>query len=206
MGTNFYAHIIPTKERKNKIKNLIDSDKFNLITEEVEKTYGDFKAYEMDETPSGIIHLGKRSAGWKFLWNPNIYLIRNGHTEVIEETKDYKRYHWVEEPSTAYYLYPLTKEGIKAFIDRRDVKVFDEYGEEQNKDDFFKEALEWTTWNEKEAWDSASYEKEYPNEKKYIINNEYTKMLEKEGFKFISITQSDFYSDGLRFATTTEFS
>ena len=90
MGTNFYAHIIPTKERKNKIKNLIDSDKFNLITEEVEKTYGDFKAYEMDETPSGIIHLGKRSAGWKFLWNPNIYLLEMGIQKSLKKQKTIK--------------------------------------------------------------------------------------------------------------------
>jgi hypothetical protein len=97
-------------------------------------------------------------------------------------------------------------------IDREDVKVYDEYGEEQDKDEFFKDALEWTTqknWKTgeiKEAYDSATYEAYTPDERHYLLDNEYTRMLEREGFKFASKTHSDFYSDGLRFASFTDFS
>ena len=80
MGTNYYARIIPTKERKEKLKELIDSDDFRAIKEEIENLYGNYtdreSSYE-DPNVRGIIHLGKRSGGWKFLWNPNITIINN---------------------------------------------------------------------------------------------------------------------------------
>ena len=49
-------------------------------------------------TEDGEIHLGKRSGGWKFLFNPN-----------------YERY------------YPLTKEGLMNFLKRDDVIIYTEY-------------------------------------------------------------------------------
>ena len=41
--------------------------------------------------------------------------------------------------------------------------------------------------------------------KKMIDDDELVKALEAEGYKMISKTLSDFYSDGLRFSTTTHF-
>lgn len=51
MGTNFYARIIPTKERKEHLKKLIDNDEFDLIEDEIKELY------------CNEIHLGKRSGG-----------------------------------------------------------------------------------------------------------------------------------------------
>lgn len=189
MGTNYYARVIPTKKRKLELFSLINTDKWNEILEETHKIFDNFHPYNINDPITGVIHLGKRSAGWKFLWNPNIYLIRNGYT---------------------YYVYSLNKESIWNFINRPDIEIYDEYGEKQDKKEFFDMAINWITWKGKEAWDSKSYA-EYersknPNYKDYSSRGEYIDLLLNEGFKMASESNHDFYSDGLRFATTTEFS
>lgn len=202
MGTNYYARVIPTKKRRLQLCMLINESKdFDNIINEVNKTYGNCELHSSEDIIEGVIHLGKRSAGWKFLWNPNIWIEHTGH---IENGK------YVSDPPIPRYIYPLTKKGIKEFIDRADIEIYDEYNEKQDKDIFFKEAVEWTTWKGKEAWDSKSYEEwelsENPNYKHYICSGEYIDMLKAEGYKMISDTNSDFYSDGLRFATNNQFS
>ena len=39
MGTNYYARIIPSKERKEHLKQLIDENKFDEIQKEVNQMY-----------------------------------------------------------------------------------------------------------------------------------------------------------------------
>lgn len=212
MGTNFEAKIIPSKKRKKELHDAIDKNDFSLITKLTSEMYGSAQMnWDTNEIEGGIIHLGKRSGGWKFLWNPNIYQVRNGHSELIDNPDGSRSSRWIPEPDTAKYLYPLTKKGIKEFIDRKDVEVYDEYGEKQDKEEFWEMAINWTTWEDpktgeiKEAWDADSYDAAYPNERHFSCRNEYTDFLEDLGYK-LSKYKSDFYSDGLRFATTTEFS
>lgn len=211
MGTNFYAHIIPTQKRKEELKALIDSDDWEIIREEIDNTFGSFHPYAMEEPLTGYIHLGKRSSGWKFLWNPNIYLIRNGHTEWTEGKSGSSHGHWVPEPDTARYIYPLTKQGIKNFIDREDVEVWDEYDNKQDKETFWQEALDWDKdWRGKEPWDGRAYhqyqlEKE-PRYQPYRCTGDYIDLLKKEGFQFTDSYNIDFYSDGLRFSSSNDFS
>ena len=201
MGTNYYAKIIPSKERKKELHDAIDNNDVARIEKLVHELYGPiYMEWSDNEIKGGSIHLGKRSSGWKFLWNPNIFMIRNGHTEWEDLGNGCKRSRWITEPSTSKYVYPLTKEGIKAFIDRVDVEIYDEYDELQDKEDFFKEALEWG----KDDWDSDAYYKKFPNESVLCHENEYTDFLESLGYK-LSMSKSDFYSDGLRFSTSTEF-
>lgn len=211
MGTNFYARIIPSKQRKEEIKKLIDSNDFDAITKAVKETYGTFETCVENAQVQGEIHLGKCSGGWKFLWNPNMHVIRNGHHEMISPNEGHTIYIWVKDPNTAFYVYPLTKQGIKNFIDREDVEVFDEYGEKQDKEEFFDMAVNWVTWRDrktgeiKEAWDSKTYHEE-AKERIYTCDNELVRYLSEHGTEFISESRTDFYSDGLRFATTIEFS
>ena len=209
MGTNYYGRIIPTKEQKENLCNLVMQDNFHSIWEEVKRLYGSPELdYVTDSYIGGEIHLGKRSGGWKFLWNPNIYKIRQGHTIPEEISKGVTRYHWVEDPYTVFKYYDLTRESIKVFIDREDVEIWDEYNEKQDKEEFWNMALDWTTWNGKEAWDGKSYElyekEKNPNRRCYDYRTEYCDFLIEQGFN-VEWPYTDFYSDNLRFATNTEF-
>ena len=119
-------------------------------------------------------------------------------------------YKWVEEPSTPLYTYPLTKQGIHDFIFREDVLVYDEYYVLQDKEEFWQMTLSWGHERNDGGWDSASYEAyEKQNNRNYTpypIIGELTDLLKADGYKFTSHTNSDFYSDGLRFAGYTDFS
>ena len=206
MSTNYFAHIIPSKQRKMKLHHAIDLNDFDLINELVNEMYGKIeKHWETQEIIGGIVHLGKGSCGWKFLWNPNVFVIRNGH---LEDKNGQRR--WVEEPSTGKYLYPLTKQGLHDFIFREDVLVYDEYHELQDKQEFWQMALSWGYGKENEGWDAASYEAyERSQNKNYVsfpVTGELTDLLKSEGYVFTSWTNSDFYSDGLRFAGFIDFS
>ena len=206
MSTNYYAKIIPSKKRKKELFDAIEADDFSLINKLTSEMYGSLmKDWDSNELIGGVVHLGKASGGWKFLWNPNIYLVRNGHSVKTEIEPGHYSYKWIEEPNTAKYLYPLTKKGIKAFIDREDVVIYDEYGEKQDKEEFWDMAIHWTTWQGKEAWDADSYHKAHFTEREWSCKSEFTDLLEMEGFE-LSEYKSDFFSDGLRFATSTEFS
>lgn len=201
MSTNYYAHIIPTKERKQKLHDAIEANDFQQVKTLVEEMYGNIeKSYEDNKLLGGTVHLGKRSGGWKFLWNPNVYIQCNGHMEDVNGRRMY-----VPDPYTAIYFYPLTKKGIKAFIDREDVLIFDEYGEQQDKEEFWQMALKWGYEKDDKGLDAAGYEKDYPDSYRWRCESELVNLLEREGYQFSSWTRSDFYSDGLRFSTSTDF-
>ena len=204
MGTNYYVKIIPSKERKKELHDAIEADDFSLISRLKTEMYDSIQLDDDKEIIGGKVHLGKLSHGWKFLWNPNVFVIRQGH---LEDTSSGRRY--VPDPSIPKYLYPLTKQGLHDFIFRDDVIVFDEYREKQDKEEFWKMALEWGYDKENEGWDAASYEAyemEQNNYHQYPVMGELTDFLKSEGYKFTSQTNSDFYSDGLRFAGFTDFS
>ena len=125
---------------------------------------------------------------------------RNGDLEDNNGTRRY-----VPDPSTPLYTYPLTKKGLKSFIDREDVLIYDEYDELQDKEEFWKMALEWGYEKDDKGWDADSYYKDHPMERGYLAGGELIDLLTAEGYK-LSRYNSDFYSDGLRFATSIEFS
>ena len=197
MGTNYFGRIIPSKERKKELHDAIETDDFSLISRLKAEMYDSIQLDDDNEIIGGKVHLGKSSCGWKFLWNPNVFVIRKGH---LEDSPTGRKY--VPDPSIPKYLYPLTKKGLHDFIFRDDVIVYDEYGEKQDKEEFWKFALE---WGQSDGWDAAGYEKEY-KEHIYPVTGELTDLLKREGYKFTSYSNSDFYSDGLRFAGFTDFS
>ena len=205
MSTNYFAYIIPSKQRKMDLHHAIDLNDFDLINKLVDEMYGDITQDYNQNITGGVVHLGKRAGGWKFLWDPNVFVIRHGHVEDKNGQRE-----WVEEPSTGKYLYPLTKQGLHDFIFREDVLVYDEYHELQDKEEFWQMALSWGYDKDNEGWDAASYEA-YEREqnnyyREYPITGELTDFLKSEGYEFTSWTNSDFYSDGLRFAGFIDFS
>ena len=206
MGTNYFAKIIPTKERKKKLHDAIEANDFHLINKLHKEMYDNiYIDHDSTEIEGGVVHLGKMSAGWKFLWNPNVYIIRHGHLEDINGRRT-----WVEDPNTGKYVYPLTKQGLHDFIFREDVLIYDEYHEPQDKKEFWQMALSWGYDRDNKGWDAASYEayerSKNKNYREYPITGELTDFLKSEGYKFTSSSNSDFYSDGLRFAGFIDFS
>ena len=204
MGTNYYAHIIPSKQRKMKLHHAIDLNDFDFIKTLVDEMYGDITQDYNQNIIGGVVHLGKRSYGWNFLWNPNIYVIRHSH---LEDRNGQRK--WVDEPNTGKYLYHLTKQGLHDFIFREDVLVYDEYNELQDKEEFWQMALSCGYDKDNEGWDAASYEayeRAQNNYHQYPVTGELTDFLKEEGYEFTSSSNSDFYSDGLRFAGFIDFS
>lgn len=198
MGTNYYARIKPPQEKVEELKKKIDLDYFDDVVSMVSELYG-----HRDEHKDGfIVHLGKRSAGWKFLWNPNVRKVYDGY-----ETDEFGDTHakWKHE-----YIYPLTKKGISEFFHRPDVFVYSEYyspsfetntpEDTPSADEFLEMAF---NWGKKDGWDSKTYHNVMPNEGIYY-SRERAKFWEELGFK--TNYGNDFYSDGLRFSTSIEFS
>ena len=199
MGTNYYARIIPSVESKTKLQNAIESNDSKTIIDLVNKIYSRLHI-DNDELVGGEVHLGKRSGGWKFLWNPNVYISRDIYKD--EDSGEYRLGKYIPE-----FLYPLTKDGIKEFIQRDDVEIYDEYGKLQNKDEFFEMAINWVTWKDREAWDSKTYYEYNPSDYDgYVCRNDLTEYLDQESIDYISKSHTDFYNDGLRFSTSVEFS
>lgn len=199
MGTNYYARIIPSTESKTKLQKAIESNDFETIEELTVKLYSRLHL-DNNELVGSSVHLGKRSGGWKFLWNPNVYIIRDIYKD--EDTEEYRLGKYIPK-----FLYPLTKEGIKEFIQRDDVEIYDEYGKIQNKDEFFEMAINWVTWKDRESWDSKTYYEDHPSDYDgYTFRNDLTKYLDQESIDYISDSHTDFYMDGLRFSTSTDFS
>jgi len=195
MGTNYYARVIPTKERKKEIITAVLNDDFPLINKLINETYG-LPAAEKGELLGGNIHLGKASCGWKFLWNPNIYKLANGHLEEGNV--------WVVDDPTILQFYELNKKSITDFVNQDNVLIYDEYGELQDKKEFLEYAFN------KDGWDSETYYKwereQYPERKNFWnYKTNYVEFLISLGYK-MNEGYNDFYSDGLRFATYTEFS
>lgn len=109
MGTNFYLRRKLSPEDKQKAIELINEDKYEQLEEMLPKE----------------IHIGKRSAGWKFLWNANNFeyfkptkesLIEFLHSGDIYD--EYDRYFTYDE---------FWNDEIKNFIDEEglwDIKKY----------------------------------------------------------------------------------
>tara|TARA_R110000751_G_scaffold96881_1_gene188774 strand:+ start:399 stop:878 length:480 start_codon:yes stop_codon:yes gene_type:complete len=159
MGSNFYR--IPKEEEMTKrhvqlyedvrrIK-LTPSNIKNEFKESIENSWETESVWDkfIDGTK---IHLGKRSAGWKFLWNFN-------------ENKHYSN-----------------KEDLLNFL--RSGRIVDEYGSEENVEEFIEMSL---TWGQN-GWDESTYIEDNPSHKN-------PHFIEREK-----------YVDGLRVSSSTEFS
>ena len=187
MGTNYYARILPTKERKEKLKKLIDEDKLDEIANLYQELYVDSE-----------IHLGKRSAGWKFLFNPN-----------------YEKY------------YPLTKEGLLNFLKQDNIIIYNEYfkdndGKYEYSDDpdsvgteylwtpeqFMEMAINWGNNPNNPGWSGREYE-EWEKSRgnslcTYIVYGDpHEDYWRKRGY---NPEYYNFFNDGMRWSTCCDFS
>ena len=121
MGTNFYAIEKISREKRDKIINLTSNMLIDFeYNDNITKTWEEYQESITKELPKPI-HLGKRSAGWQFLWDyPAIY---NGM---------FKTHFW--EMNNEYEINLNT---IKEFL--KDKIIFDEYENEYTLDSFLEE-------------------------------------------------------------------
>ena len=189
MGTNFYARIIPKEEDKQKLIDAIRDDRDDLIEDLASEFYGHRNEYTRK---GNKIHLGKRSGGWKFLWNPNTIKYCDGY--INQETKEYIPVYKYDQ------VYPLTKQGITDFCSRKDVIITDEYGEQQNPKEFLEMAFNWCI----DGLDG----KEYQTNPKYNAGTYHPDREREKLWKELGYNPEyyNFYSDGLRFSTSINFS
>lgn len=201
MGTNFYARIIPKEDEKNDLINKIINNQFDEIVDLAPALYGERNEYTRK---GNVIHLGKRSCGWKFLWNPNVIKYWDGY--IDPETNEY-------ESVVKYdYVYPLTKQGITDFCSREDVIITDEYGEQYAPEEFLEMAFSWgqpdgltgKKYEEDPQYGPSSYRNYYWSEK--YQRSMHTKDDEMWFDLGYIVEYYDFESDGLRFATSINFS
>lgn len=170
MGTNYYVNIRPKQEVLDKF--VADVQAGQLIGMKA-RACDLFRTY----------HLGKKSIGWKFLWNLNYDS-------------------WEDE----YPLFEPNKKSIREFVMRDDVLIYDEYGVVVNKEKFL--SIGFTD----EGFDSDTYEENrkegdpYYNSEYHISLDESTMfgMVERKGYKLAKI-KTEFFSDGLRFSMCDDF-
>lgn len=200
MGTNFYARIIPKEDEKNELINKIVNNQFDEIVDLSSELYDNRNEYSRK---GNVIHLGKRSCGWKFLWNPNVIKYWDGY--VDPETKEYVSIVKYD------YVYPLTKQGITEFVMREDVIITDEYGEQQDPKEFLEMAF---SWGEPDGWVGKTYEesrKEDSYYRNYYWSEKYQRGMHTENDEMwfdlgYIVEYYDFEADGLRFSTSINFS
>ena len=121
MGTNFYAFEKISKSKRTKLIGLTS----NMLTEfenneDISNAWEEYQEKITNELPKPI-HLGKRSAGWQFLWDyPAIY---NGmfKTHFWELNNEYK----------------INLNTIKNFL--KDKIILDEYENRYTLDSFLDE-------------------------------------------------------------------
>lgn len=186
MGTNYYLIKNLEEEQKKKLLDLIEQSKIGSLQEEINSICS-----------KNIIHLGKQSCGWKFLWNPNMREVDYGHFDTSGVRATYR---WIENKQIEK-LYPLTQDGIWDFVMNDNTRLEDEYGSEIDKIEFLEGAFNST------GLDSMEYLRKHPDNCTISFDlSEEQKFWKRLGYVFTSPYQSDFYSDFLRFSTNIDFS
>ena len=145
MGTNFYKIIPVAKRKQQEIKDLITDNpclwKIRDLLDEIEK--------------NNIIHLGKRSFGWQFLWDFN----------------DGK-------------FYAPSLESIKAFLDTGEGWIEDEYGEKFTTNEFLEDEIGGWLYKDENHCDLQSYQEKHPKEQRYYADPKKHEFISSDGLRF----------------------
>lgn len=201
MGTNFYA-VLPVKNRNlinkeiNKLINLAkDEDDFSLVKEQLNHINNVIDANYIE------VHLGKRSAGWAFLWDTNELkyyepslesirkFIQDSKATIVNEYREI--FSWDEFlAEIKYCLYPSTEPLIKE-------KIKEKYGDSDCMKKFINGDVPFY-----EYCTGYTYKLMYPEDSTY--NSSYNSSMFKAFAK--EVYYYDFISkDNLRFSLFTDF-
>ena len=178
MGTNFYKVLPAPEDFPKQVKKVLEEVELELI-KDGKISYDTQEKLDNLSKSKRSIHLGKRSGGWQFLWNHN-----DGE------------------------YYDLNIDSIKEFLNQPGI-IEDEYGEQFTVEEFLEDEIGYALWGDKEHADLTgakyyqlclkdpdTYGRAYRCEQRAI---------EIKG-KAYPVEWHDIIVNGLRFATTTEFS
>ena len=165
MGTNYYMKRIPTEDDIQKITELTKQRMFDELQEYVN---------EMNAN----IHIGKRSGGWKFLFN---------HQD-------------------GKYFDPQYQESLKAWLNEPHYRIVDEYGEEFTFEEFWQMTRDWDS-HPNNNWDDSAYAKYEREQGNWFYNSACSVDEAERIFRRFGVrpVYHDFWLDGLRYSTSTEF-
>lgn len=196
MSTNYYLRHKPTDEQIRDLKTLIDMSRdgssFTTILEMVNTMYREPDEYDI-RLDFGVLHLGKRSAGWKFQWCPNI--IKKNCSFTDRNGNYVTRYEYA-------YRYPLTKQGVRDFIMDDAHVVVNEYNEIIDKEKFLEMAFNWCP----DGMDSTKFTCSTSSSSVRFDMSDNQEKFKQLGYEFNDIYQTDFENDGLRWMVFDNFS
>ena len=157
MGTNFFLRHKATLEQKKRIKNFVDEDNFD-------------NAIQVIKESTKIIHVGKRSYGWQFLFD----LHRNKEWEDDEGG--------IEIEPNDFSLETVQKY-INDNVTSGEWVLEDEYGEEFTPEQFWKEEVGESLYNDPEHYiNGKQYDAKHPDERHYYLEN--TEYTTKDGLRY----------------------
>lgn len=128
-------------------------------------------------------HICKRSSGWQLLWNPLI----------------------LDELRANGYKRPYTKVQIEELIAKCD--IFDEYGEKFTPEQFWKEEVGSFLYKDEDHIDAEAYDRigQYGNDWRDRFCERHRDLIRQFYSDDIN-DYGEFFIDGLRFTTSTQFS
>lgn len=168
---NYYAYKAPKIENKYAlIESIINDNPINI-----QDCYREYIV-------NNLIHLGKKSAGWRFIWNPHYSLCGND----------------VEFP-----YYEPTKSSIENFLFNSGeyIAIFDEDGKQILGSLFLKLAFDSEGLTTTEYYKGISSQIQ-SNYDQGILNHVTDAITDKIN---LSVGNFEFSNDGLIFSSTTEF-
>ena len=95
MGTNYYAYTLPSSGISKYFKETLDAQKYLALKDDL-LTY----------LNTSICHLGKKSIGWKFIWNPNYRIDRAEYLAGCPYIIKYMAYMFSKDSITRFILRP----------------------------------------------------------------------------------------------------
>ena len=189
MGTNYYARKLPNQAEKEILKLAIDSNKEDTVKNLTDIYYEIRDAHHLTRK---TIHLGKKTSGWKFLWNTNHFL----------QSKQ------TGEGGTSYNIlqktaYDLNKTSILEYLQQEGILIFDEYGKQIPLSEFIGIAFS------DEGLDEVSFYKDTHIQPKSWwssgLSDQEQELWKELGVSFTESVTTEFISDGLRFSVFTDF-
>ena len=154
MGTNFYLKRKLKQYQKEEIKEAIDSDNYDKAEEMLQKTKE--------------IHIGKRSGGWKFLWDAHEFKYFEPNKDSLNEflksgqiVDEYNKEFtfdqfwneelkgWLDKGYDLESFYKSNPKEYKHYVDLKSLKPFEKYNLNINQyGEFDVEGLRFTIYED----------------------------------------------------------